>query len=103
MATRFFKIFLINFFKSDPHLTCFNESPSKIMKNAFHFLIKVFSVLKFLNFCPDFFDHVRKGLDKKANFNLKICDFTDWTINIKIHILPNISRNKDNQTMKFAQ
>ena len=72
------------------------------MKNAFHFMLKVFSVLRYLNFCPDFFDHVRKRLDKKAKFNLKICDFTDWKINIKIHILPNISRNKDNQTMKFV-
>ena len=33
--------------------------------------------------------------------NFKIYDLTDWKTNT-IHILPNISRSKDNQTMKFG-
>ena len=28
--------------------------------------------LTYLNYCPDFFDHVGKGLDKKANVNLNL-------------------------------
>ena len=37
--------------------------------------------------------------------NFKYYDVTDWTIIILpvIHILPNISRSKDNQAMKFGQ
>ena len=30
----------------------------------------------------DFFDHVRKRLDKKAKANFKIYDVTDWATNI---------------------
>ena len=33
--------------------------------------------------------------------NFKIYDVTDWTANNNKHILPNISRSKSNQTMKF--
>ena len=35
------------------------------MKNAFH--SKLFSFLKYLIFCRDFFGHMGKQLDKKAN------------------------------------
>ena len=30
---------------------------------------KLFSFLKYLSFCPDFFGHVEKQLDKKARVN----------------------------------
>ena len=33
----------------------------------------------------------------------KIYEVTDWTTIIKIHILLNISRSKDNHAMKFGQ
>ena len=49
----------------------------------------LFSFLKYLHFCPDVFGHVGKRLDKKAKVNFKV--------------LPNISRSKSNQIMKFGQ
>ena len=36
---------------------------------------------RYFNFCPDFYDHVGKRLDKKANVSLKIPDVTDCTTN----------------------
>ena len=32
---------------------CFNESPLKMMKNAFYFILKLFFFSKYLNFCLD--------------------------------------------------
>ena len=59
--------------------------------------------LRYLNFCPDIFDYVEKRLDKKAKTNFKfLTPQTGWQV-ITIHILPNISRSKDNQTMKLSQ
>ena len=40
-----------------------------------------------------------KRLDQKDKVNFKIDDVTT----IAIHILPNISQSKGNQTMKFGQ
>ena len=51
---------------------------------------------------PDFFDYVRKRLDKKAKVNFKIYYVTDWIKNIPIDILSSISRSKGNQKMKFG-
>ena len=69
------------------------------MKNAFYFMLKTFSVLEmFTIFC-----YVEKRLDKKVIVNFKIYDVTDWAKIITIHILPNISRSKDNYAMKFGQ
>ena len=47
------------------------------------------------------FGHVGKRLAKKDKANFKFYDVTPWLI--VIHILPNISRSKGNQTMKFGQ
>ena len=52
------------------------------MKNAFYFTLKAVFVLKMF---------------------VKIYDVTSWLTNNSIHILPNISRSKGNQTMKFDQ
>ena len=35
--------------------------------------------MRYLNSCPDFFDHLEKRLDKKAKVNFKNCDVTDIT------------------------
>ena len=35
--------------------------------------------------------------------NFKIYEVTDWTAKITIHTLPNISRSKDNQAIRFGQ
>ena len=45
---------------------CFNESPLKMMNNAFYFILKVFLFLRDLQFCPDFFGYVGKRLDKES-------------------------------------
>ena len=52
--------------KSDSHLSkkksyiCFTESPLKIMKNAFHLILKALFVLKIFKFLSWLFGHVRK-------------------------------------------
>ena len=47
----------------------------------FYFTLEALLVPKYLNFCPDFFGHVGKELNKKAWLNLKICGVTNWKIN----------------------
>ena len=41
-----------------PNFICFDE--------------RFFLLLRYLNFCPDFFGHVGKWLDKKTKVNFKI-------------------------------
>ena len=59
--------------------------------------------LKYLNFCPNFFGHVRKPLDKKPKVISKF--MMSWTGKqmITILILPNISTSKGNETMRFGK
>ena len=52
---------------------------------------KLFSFSRYLSFCPNFLVMCRNGLIKKRQQA------------IFIHILPNISRNKGNQTVKLGQ
>ena len=50
-------------------------------------LQKLFSFLRYLNFCPEFYAHVGKGLDKKAKVILKMYDVIKCeTINYNTHI-----------------
>ena len=60
-------------------------------------------LLRYLTFFPEFFGHVGKPTDKKAKVNFKIYDIPDWETKIAIHVLPNISRSKDNHIIKIAQ
>ena len=73
-----------------------------MMKNAFLFHLKSFLFLICLIFSPDFLGHVEKRLVWKLKLNSEISDVINWEINTCNHILHNISRNKDNQTMKFG-
>ena len=59
-----------------------NKSSLKMMKNAFYFTLKAFLVLQIFTFLSWVFGYVEKRLDKKAMFNFKIYDVTNWTINI---------------------
>ena len=59
----------------------FIESPLKMMKNAFYFILKALFVVKIFNFCPDFFGHVGKWLDKKTEIIFKIYDVINWKAN----------------------
>ena len=79
------------------------EKPLKSDEKCFLVPLKsFFSFWRFLKFCSDIFGHVGKRLDKKAKVNFKIYHVPNWeTINYKI--LPNISRSKSSQTMKFGQ
>ena len=47
---------------------CFNKSPLKMMKNAFHFILKVLLVLKVFTFLCWLFGHVEKtaGLEQEC-------------------------------------
>ena len=62
---------------------------------------KFFLLSRYLSFCLDFLVMYQNGLIKKI-VNFKFYDFTAW-LTIVMHILPNISRSKGNQTMKFGQ
>ena len=44
------------------------------------FLFELSLLLTYLNFCPDFLDHVVKKLNQKAKVNFKT-SFIDWEIN----------------------
>ena len=57
---------------------------------------KLFSFLRYLNFCFGFFAHVGKRLDNKAKVNFKTYEVTNWATN-------NILKSTDNQAMKFGQ
>ena len=50
--------------------------------NAFYFSYKLLWFLGYLNFCLDFFGHVGKRFDKKANVNFKIYDVIKWETNV---------------------
>ena len=60
---------------------CFNEITLNMIKNAFFFVLKPRFVLRYLNFCPNFFGHVGKSLDKKAEVNFKNYDVIYWETN----------------------
>ena len=61
--------YTFSFLKSASHLSnkipfiCFDESLLKMMKSAFYFILKAFSVLKIFNFLSWLFGHAKKRLD----------------------------------------
>ena len=48
------------------------------MKNAFYLILKGLFGLRYLNSCPEIFDHVGKQLGGKAKVNFKIFDVINW-------------------------
>ena len=52
------------------------NQPFKNDEKYFLLLLKALFVLKIFKFCPDFFDHVGKQLDKEATVNFKNHDVT---------------------------
>ena len=84
-------------------IICFFESPLKMMKNAFYFILRALFVLKIFSFCHDFLVLQEKRLNQKDKVNFKIRDITTWLTKVAIHIFPNISRSKCNQTLKLGQ
>ena len=63
----------------------------------------LFLFLIYFNFCPDFFDHAGKRLDKSTTVNFKFMTSQTGKQITTTHILSNISRSKDTQTVKFGQ
>ena len=78
-------------------------SPLKLVKMLFISPQKLFLFSRCSNFCFDFFIMQKNGLIKKITLNSSFMASRPGSQTIKIHILPNIVRNKGNQTMKFGQ
>ena len=88
---------LQNFF-----VICLIESPIKMMKNAFHFILNAIFVLKIFKFLSHFGD-VGKSLIRKIRLTSKFMMSQPGLQTIAIHILSIISQSKGNQTLKFGQ
>ena len=82
----------------------FNRRPLKMMKNAFYFLIKdLFRSQDILIFVPTFLVIQGISLVRKLRLISKFVTLQTGQQLITVIILPNISRIKGNQTMKFGQ
>ena len=64
---------------------------------------KLFSLSRYLSFCLDFLVMYRNGLIKKIRLISNSMASQTGSETIVMHILPNISRSKGNQTVKFSQ
>ena len=73
------------------------------MQKTFYFFLKASFVLKIFIFCPDFVVMYKNGLIRKVRLIWKFVTPHTGEELIIIHILPNISRNKHNQTIRFGQ
>ena len=82
---------------------CFNNSPLKVMKNAFYFILKPLFVLKTFKFLSWLIWSCGKTAWKEAKVAFKIYDVTTWEISIYNTHAVNISKSKGNQTMQFGQ
>ena len=64
---------------------------------------KLFSLSSYLSFCLDFLVMKKNGLIRKARLISKFMASQPGSQTFLIHLLPNISRSKGNQTIKFCQ
>ena len=55
----------------------FNQSPLKLMKNAFYFMLITLFVVEIFAFLFCYFGYVGKLIDKKAMVNFKVFEVTD--------------------------
>ena len=82
---------------SKKKIICFNESPLKMMKMAFRFILKALVVLKIFKFFLDILVMKRKELKiRKIWLISKFMTSQPGKQTITIHILPNTSRSKGN-------
>ena len=73
------------------------------MKNAFYFILKALFVLTIFKFLLWIFDHIEKNdWIRRVRLILKAIVSQPDLQKFSIHILPNISRSKFNQKMKFG-
>ena len=78
------------------------KSPLKMMKKALYFTLKALFVLKIFKFCLDILVIYKSGLIRKVRLISKFMTSQAGQQTVAIHIPPNISRRKGNQTMKFG-
>ena len=64
---------------------------------------KLFSFSRYLKFCLDFFIMQQSNMTRKIWLISEFMTLQPGQQTIVIHILPNISRSKGNQTKKFGQ
>ena len=101
-------VFILHVFKALSHFRkiyfiCFNESPLKMRKNVFYFILKALFVLKRFKFLFWLFGRVKKtGLIRKITLISRFMASQPGSLTITIHVLANISRSKCDQTMKFG-
>ena len=79
------------------------KTPLKVMENAFYFTLKALFVIKVFKFLFLLFGYVEKRLDLKIRLISKLMKSQLGKQTIAVHILPNISRSKDNETITFGQ
>ena len=80
-----------------------NESPLKMIKNTFYFSLKAPLFSKYLSFCLYILVMYKNGLFRKIRLISKLMTSQPDQQTIAIHIFPNISRRKCNQTIKLGQ
>ena len=71
------------------------------MKHVFYAMLKTLFVLEIFTFLYRFFGYVEKRLDKNTNFKIMMSQTRQQII--AIPILPNISRSKSDQAVKFSE
>ena len=74
-----------------------------MMKNTFYFTFKALFVLKIFKFLFWLFGHVENDLNRKIGLISKCMTSQPDKQTIAMHILSNIFRSKDNQTVTFGQ
>ena len=82
---------------------CLIESPLKMMRNAFYFILKALFVLKIFKFFTSFWSCRKNGSIRKIGITSKFMASQPGLQTVAIHILSSISKSKGNQTMKFGQ
>ena len=73
-----------------------------MIKNALYFMWRALFVLEVFTFLSCLFGYVEKRLEKKLRLISQFMTSLTGQQIIKIHIFPNISTSKDNQTMKVG-
>ena len=66
-------------------------------------MLKAFLFLKYLSFCPDVLVMKENGFVRNLRLNSKSLTSQTRQQLITMHILPNISKKKDYQTITFGQ
>ena len=78
------------------------ESPLKLIENVSYFMLGAFFVLELFTFFLDFLVMYKNGLTIRLRLIPKFMTSQTGQQIMTIHVLPNISRSKDNQTMKYG-